>query len=393
MTADPGDRQVRSLLLTMSGRTPEERLDALRELAVTDPELASQLTILITQTGAYEQPSPPSPVPFDPGLPSRFQIVARIGQGGFGTVFKAYDRERQTVLALKVLHRLDSDALYRFKQEFRSLADLRHPNLIRFYDLFQHNDAWFFTMELVVGQSILDYVRPGAQALFPRLRDAFHELISVISWLHRRRLIHRDLKPGNILVNERGQPVVLDFGLALHLGPGSHSGSLVVGTPAYMAPEQVSKGKASGAIDWYAVGVILYQALTGKLPFEGDMPRVLLDKVTLDPAPPAQLAPDIPPEWNDLCLRLLSREQETRVAVAERLLESASIQTAPDAPSPMLVGREDVLELLFDACTGAPAGKASVIELTGPSGYGKTKILDAFVAAAADRFPEALIVR
>jgi eukaryotic-like serine/threonine-protein kinase len=128
----------------------------------------------------------------------------------------------------------------------------------------------------------------------------------------------------------------------------------------------------------------LYQALTGKLPFEGDMPRVLLDKVILDPASPAQLARILRPSWNDLCLGLLSRKPKTRAAVAERLLQSTSIQTPPDAPSPMLVGRENVLEILFDACTGIPAGKASVIELTGPSGYGKTKILDAFVAAAAD---------
>jgi eukaryotic-like serine/threonine-protein kinase len=309
-------------------------------------------------------------------------------------VFKAYDRELETTLALKVLQRMDPDGLYRFKQEFRSLVDLHHPNLIRLYDLFQHCETWFLTMELIPGQPIVDYIRTTGHVDFERLQQAFGDLITATAWLHRRGIIHRDLKPGNILVTDSGRLVVLDFGLALHLGPGSQSGTLAVGTPVYMAPEQTTKGQVTEAVDWYSIGVILYESLTGQVPFDGDMPQVLIDKATLDPTPPAQIVPDTPPDWNEACLRLLSRNPKERVATGEQLAQLAPANTAPETfVSAGIVGRDDVLEALLRACTRALAGKSSVIELTAPSGYGKTKILDAFTSALSDRFPTALVIR
>src|SRR5579859_1647607 len=231
---------------------------------------------------------------------SRFEVRRRLGEGGFGVVYEAYDRVRRSVVALKTLRQTDPAALRRFKSEFRSLADVVHPRLATLYELFCEDDRWFFTMELVEGADFLAYLRVApagermvyasteqlrevvvdvarAPTLRPpslqpvpstsfepdveRLRPVLLQLAEGIDALHGAGMLHRDIKPSNVLVAPGGRVVVLDFGLVttLALAADERTRQHIVGTPEYMAPEQAFFGEVSPASDWYAVGVMLYQ--------------------------------------------------------------------------------------------------------------------------------------
>jgi energy-coupling factor transporter ATP-binding protein EcfA2 len=276
------------------------------------------------------------------------------------------------------------------------LATLRHPNLIEFYELFEYSHLWFFSMELVTGPSFLGHVRRGGECDVGRLRRALRDLARVLGWLHGHRLVHRDIKPDNVLIDSAGRLVLLDFGLARYLLGDEPTGTISVGTPSYMAPEQISNAAAvNESADWYAVGVMLYEALTGKLPFTGSMAEVLAAKTSVDPAPPSSLSPGIPSGWSQLCLRLLARDPSSRPDAAEVLQwlgedEELAVQQLCGSD---FFGREAVLRQLLDACECASAGMPAVVELTGPSGFGKSRILDAFAAAAPHRYPGIFLLR
>ena len=231
--------------------------------------------------------------PAGPRLPAvpGYEILAELGHGGMGVVYKARDRRRGDVVALKVLPRAEPTRLAHFKQEFRTLAGVAHPNLVALYELVAADDHWFFTMELVPGVSFLDHVRgAGPQGL----RDALRQLADGLSALHAAGKLHRDVKPSNVLVTPAGRVVLLDLGLAVDLGPGGSHESTdphVLGTVAYMSPEQAACLPLTPASDWYSVGVILYKALTGTLPFRGTDWQVLRDKQRREPGWPAGLPP------------------------------------------------------------------------------------------------------
>ena len=177
------------------------------------------------------------------------------------------------VVALKTLRRTSAADLYRLKREFRSLADVTHPNLVCLYELFVEDDHCFFTMELVEGVSFVDYADEvdRTRRSDDRLIAALRQLVDGVSALHRRGKLHRDIKPSNVLVTPEGRVVILDFGLIAELLP-PHAGEASYvrgGTPAYMSPEEASGATPSEAGDWYGVGVTLYEALTGTIPVCG----------------------------------------------------------------------------------------------------------------------------
>src|SRR5262249_45261543 len=180
----------------------------------------------------------------------------QLGAGAFGTVYQVWDREQQVAVAVKVLHRWKPDLLFRFKREFRSLIGVRHPHLVRLYELFSETDEWFFSMELVDGENFLEYVRGGGRCDLHRLRAALGQLTEGIQALHVAQRLHLDLKPANALVTAAGRVVVLDFSLVHEVDASIQNPSRmqVAGTPAYMAPEQLLGAQVSEAADWYAVG-------------------------------------------------------------------------------------------------------------------------------------------
>lgn len=392
----------------------------------------------------------------------RFKIRRRLGSGGMGVVYEAHDRETDKVLALKALTRTEASHIYRFKREFRALADVSHPNLVSLYEFMFDGNFWFFTMELVRGVTFLEYVRPGFQALrnqvsgtktllktdevetaadheaetvelnvesfdpdnpgelslqnlreeravkskldLSRLRAALRQLAEGLHGLHETGKLHRDIKPPNVLVTKEGRVVILDFGLVADVeDKDTHDSLNLAGTPDYMSPEQGAQLPISKASDWYSVGVILYQSLTGRLPFRGKYFEVIMEKQALDPPPPSELVPSVPGDLNDLCMRLLERKPERRPTGREvlRLLGQGSTGplTRPLAPKPPLtstasvfVGRELQLGELNAAFDATQRGRTVAVYLHGNSGMGKTALLRHFIERLRDEEENAVIL-
>jgi len=345
-------------------------------------------------------------------LGGRLRIARSLGAGGMGIVFEAYDEHRHGAVALKTLNRLAPGDVYRLKNEFRSLADVSHPNLCRLHELFHEEGQWFFTMQLVDGEPFDQWVRPNDALDASRLRAALPQLCDAIGAIHAAAKLHRDLKPSNVLVTRDGRVVVLDFGLAVDPEPGGVGQTLlevsVAGTPAYMAPEQAAGAPATTASDFYAIGVMLFEALTGTLPFAGRILDVLTAKQR-DNAPRASsLRPDVSSDLDALCEALLAREPAQRMGAAtlrewlarHEPSQPATVPSAeaPDAripsqrissfPSPLsrapesgvLLGRDAELALLRDAFdSSCTAGKPVIVLLSGESGIGKSALCDVFL--------------
>jgi serine/threonine protein kinase len=211
-----------------------------------------------------------------------FELGPQLGAGSFGEVYAAFDRSRNARVALKRLRQTTAQDLYRFKKEFRALADIFHPNVVTLHELFAEQNDWFIVMDLVEGPDIVRYVRTGELGLavtqlapskdddtiamvatrgddeldVDRARAAFVQLARGVHALHLANRLHRDLKPSNVLVGKGDCVKILDFGLVTELTDTTGSLAQMVGTPAYMAPEQASGERVSAAADWYAVGAM-----------------------------------------------------------------------------------------------------------------------------------------
>ncbi len=337
----------------------------------------------------------------------RFQVLRCLGAGGMGVVYEAYDRERQARLALKTLRSMSPEGLLRFKREFRDFLDLTHPNLISLGELFSEGRDWFFTMELVDGASFLDWVRPGpaeSPTLPPldaaRLKSALAQLAEGVMALHAVEKVHRDIKPSNVLVTADGRVVLLDFGLAVEARREEQLSSTdVVGTVEYMAPEQAAARPIGPPADWYAVGVMLYEALTGRVPFAGPALEVLMNKQRLEPTPPSQLVPSVPPELDLLALDLL-RFDPARRPDGPEILRRLGLQPIPidrnaSRPSmtstPPFVGRAAELVELHAAYEASRKG-AVTVHVHGESGVGKSALVRRFTEMLRAEVPDAVVL-
>lgn len=260
---------------------------------------------------------------------ARFEVLGRLGSGGFGSVYRVRDGELGRVVALKQLAQVKPDILARFKQEFRILSSMNHENLIALHDLFSDEQQWFYTMELVEGDDWLQHVRgagplmwlcstvspdaPTQDAVQPtasaasrtgggladehRLRSTLVSVAQALEVLHEAGIVHRDIKPSNVMVTRQGRVVVLDLGIALtpeQINLLRTETQLILGTPGYMAPERAVSPHVTPAADWDAFGVMLFEGLTGQLPFEGTAFSVLTQKQSADGPDPRLFQSDIP---------------------------------------------------------------------------------------------------
>ena len=440
-----------------------------------------------------------------------------------GVVYEAFDRQRDERVALKTILRLDASSLYRFKNEFRLLANLTHPGLVRIYELFSQANQWFFTMELVEGVDFLAFVCPdpileGAETLgltdaldaerstqrdtvpegpppfeldphlaptdadsaprpgstdatdpglrhgpdrtdpissttarlgstdldpdapspppsgraatestpstegsesfapstaveppvtvpvldpgrpavrrpdFARLRSALKQLAEVLSELHAQGRLHRDIKPSNVLVTRQGRLVLLDFGLSTEVDtradPETTDGH-IVGTATYMAPEQAAGCSVTAASDWYAVGVMLYRALSGRLPHEGKVLEILMEKQRTDPPRPVVPFDDVPEDLDRLCMDMLERDPLNRPSAEEILgrLGAMPGETSRMAVQRRLfVGRESQLAALNTAFEDVCRGQPVAVFVHGRSGVGKSSLIQRFLEGLVERY-------
>jgi hypothetical protein len=319
----------------------------------------------------------------------RFAVRRRLGVGGMGVVYEVDDTVRHEVVALKTLRHATAADTYHLKREFRSLADVVHPNLVCLYELFADDHRCFFTMELVPGSNFVEYVRGtgGGCRSDERVVSAFGQLVDGVSALHRLGKLHRDIKPPNVLVTDEGRVVILDFGLIAELVPHAFSdgADLAGGTPAYMAPETGPGIGPTEAADWYAVGVTLFEALTGQLPFAGPASDVLRRKRELDPPSPADLGVDVPRHLSAICLGLLHRnpaERLTGAGALRRLGHDATatfaVERTPDRET-SFIGRARELAVLGEAFRSVAGGETAAVCVSGPSGIGKSVLARHFL--------------
>jgi serine/threonine protein kinase len=320
---------------------------------------------------------------------ARYEVVRLLGEGGMGTVYEVFDRELERSVALKTVRKADAASVYRFKQEFRTLADVQHPNLVHLYE-FVATEAGeiFFTMELVRGAPFLRYVKDGQGTVdYGRLRSALRQVVEGVLVLHTAGKLHRDIKPSNVLVTPEGRVVILDFGVAaeLSIAADRFSGEReVVGTAPYMAPEQILSAVPHPASDWYSVGVMLYAALVGAHPFVGNAREIHARKLAVDPTPPRERMSGLPADLDALCMALLSRVPEMRPTGPE-ILRRLGGPTAANDPShsrshvaTKLVGRENHLRALRRALEATQSGQI-VLFVSGLAGMGKSSLIRQFL--------------
>jgi tetratricopeptide (TPR) repeat protein len=315
----------------------------------------------------------------------RFVLEREIGEGGMGVVYEARDRRTDARVALKTLRSVDAQALARLKTEFRALQEIQHPNLVSLGELIEADGHWFFTMELIEGVPLLEHVTPRRDER--RLRRTFGQLAAALSALHAAGLIHRDVKPSNALVTAEGRLVLLDFGLVADLlGRYESMHDNIVGTAAYMAPEQAAGHPVTAAADWYAFGVTLYEALTGELPYSGSSLQILLDKQQKPAPPPSQLVPGVPADLDELCGALLAFDPAARPSGAAVLRAFDVDDTVSRHPSMSssaateLIGRDAELQSLRDAYRAVADEGAQMVLLRGTSGLGKSALVAAFLS-------------
>ncbi|MDI1443542.1 serine/threonine-protein kinase [Polyangium sp. 6x1] len=352
----------------------------------------------------------------------RFRPIELIGRGGMGSVYRVHDEEMGRDVALKTLESLDSNLLYYLKEEFRSLAGITHPNLVELYELVAQGEDCFFTMELLDGVDFIEHVR-GVQesdplvtepmsrvrpvlledrdipfpeevlsadltpAALERLARALPQLVHGLAALHAGGKIHRDIKPSNVVVTREGRVVILDFGLTIPYRKQSQwsPDKEIVGTIPYMAPEQMRGGRLSPAADWYSVGVMLYQVLTGVLPFTGSVADVLRHKQHANARPPRELAPATPPALDALVMALLHPDPARR-AGGHTILEALGSASEPSevtlpAKEAPFVGRAEELAALHAAFEDVKSGQAVLVRVEGASGMGKTELVQRFLSS------------
>ena len=362
-----------------------------------------------------------------------------------GVVYRAHDRESGVPVALKTMSYVEPSALLRFKNEFRALADISHPNVVQLYEMVSEGDHWFFTMELLDGVDFLRWVHHDEhEALEPplliggwnerevtfdsatptldavtlpeassstsgvmsakrepvssrlcdvaRLRPALRQLAQGVAAIHAAGKLHRDIKPSNVQVTTQGRVVLLDFGVVGDLAASREQHRLedqILGTPAYMAPEQARGVPAGTAADWYAVGVMMYEALTDHLPFDGSPQDILFSKQGTRAMRPSLLVAGVPEDLDSLCMELLNYDARQRPRgdeVLRRLgtVDESGRRSAPQAARTTgamrpFVGRKQQIEVLDSAFEASGKALPVVVLMGGRSGMGKTVLAQRFL--------------
>ncbi len=306
------------------------------QVRARETRLREQVEALRKEIEGAKQTTRQAAPPEAPNLPTgqvfagRYEILEEIGRGGMGMVYRAHDRELDEQIAVKTLRPelvQDPSLVERFKTEIRLARHISDKRVVRTHDFGESDGVCYLTMEYVEGITVRELLDTrGRLGVAPTLAIATQLAQSLVA-AHEQGVIHRDIKPQNLLLDADGMLKVMDFGVArLAANPsGLTEVGMLVGTPAYMAPEQMLSETFDARIDLYAVGVVLYECLTGRLPFEASSAVALIAKLLREePPPPTALNPEIPPAVAALVLRLLEKEPDQRPANAEELVQLLS---------------------------------------------------------------------
>ncbi|HVF24419.1 MAG TPA: protein kinase, partial [Anaerolineales bacterium] len=279
-------------------------------------------------------------------LNNRYQLLERLGSGGMSDVFRARDLMLERSVAIKILHETysdDKDFQDRFRQEARAAANLSHPNIVTVHDFGFDHDQLFIVMEHIPGKDLKTLLRQRGRYSVEDAIPLMVQACAGIGYAHRAGLVHCDIKPHNMIVTPDVRLKVTDFGIARALSTimPDERADVVWGSPQYFSPEQAVGEAPSPASDVYSLGVVLYEVITGALPFTAptsdELARMHLEA---SPVPPSEYIPDIPPALEEIMLKVLSKEPAARYRTADQLgrvlLRFGTLRDAATAPSPIL---------------------------------------------------------
>ena len=254
----------------------------------------------------------------------RYQIIEELGHGGMGKVYKVFDQEVQAKMALKLIKpevSADKNTIDRFRNELKIARDISHKNICRMYDLGREAGNYFITMEYVSGEDLKSFIKRARQLVVGTAIFIARQVCDGLAEAHRLGVVHRDLKPGNIMIDREGNAKIMDFGIARSISVKGITGAgVMIGTPEYMSPEQVEGKEVDQRSDIYSLGIILYEMLTGQVPFEGDTPFTVGVKQKSEiPRNPKELNAQIPQDLSGLILRCLEKDKGRRYQSADEL--------------------------------------------------------------------------
>lgn len=258
-------------------------------------------------------------------LDNRYEIIRRLGSGGMADVYLARDTQLGRQVAIKVLYKRyarDEEFVARFRREAQSAAALNHPHIVSIYDRGEAEDSYYIAMEYLEGRSLKAVIDEEGPLEPARAIDYAEQMLRALQFAHENNVIHRDIKPHNIVINDRGQLKVTDFGIArAGSSPSVTETGSIIGTAQYLSPEQ-AKGKAvEQSSDLYSLGIVMYEMLTGRVPFEGENPvAIALKHLSDEPVPPQALVPEIPDNLNAVVMRALAKDPRDRYPGASEFL-------------------------------------------------------------------------
>jgi serine/threonine-protein kinase len=291
----------------------------------------------------------------------KYQIVGELGKGGMGIVYKGHDPVIRRDVALKVIRKRDLDpqdaehVLERFKREAQAAGNLSHPNIVAIYEYGEDDESAFIAMECVVGRSLRDHLVAGYRPELKVFPEILVQMLEGLEFSHSRGVIHRDIKPGNILISDMGAAKISDFGIARLEASHLTMMGEVLGTPYYMAPEQFDGHPADERSDVYSAAVIVYEVLTGRRPFEGQGASLMKKVLEIDPPLPSSLEPRLAKEMDRVLLKALSKRPEQRFRSARQFLE-ALIAAFDNEPLPLSVSDTGEQEITPPAGEETPSG-------------------------------------
>src|ERR671938_649269 len=244
----------------------------------------------------------------------RYRIVRKLGTGGMANVYLAEDQELGRRVAIKILndrHAGDDQFIERFRREAKNAAGLSHPNIVSIYDRGEAERTYYIAMEYLDGRSLKELIVSRGPAPVNVAVDYARQILAAVRFAHRHGIVHRDIKPHNVLVDAEGRLKVTDFGIARAGASQMTEAGSIIGTAQYLSPEQAKGAPVDPTSDLYSVGVVLYELLTGKVPFTGESPvEIAMKHISAIPEPPSSLRPEVPEDLDKVVLRALGKTSQ-----------------------------------------------------------------------------------